>query len=70
MPYAIRRQGSKYEVVNTETDKGHGLTTKAKAQKQLRLLESVERGWQPTGEHGTFTRKVNGKRVRLHVKGG
>ena len=42
MPYQIKKVGDKYQVVNKNTGKGHGLTTKAKATRQMRLLYSVE----------------------------
>lgn len=67
MPYVIRRKGSKYQVVNTETGKVHSTTTKEKAEKQLRLLKGIERDWQPTSD-GAYTRKVNGQQVKLHIK--
>lgn len=67
MPYAVRRKGSKYQVVNTDTGKVHSTTTKAKADKQLRLLKGIERDWQPTDD-GAYTRKVNGRAVKLRIK--
>lgn len=71
MPYAIRRKSNRYEVVNVDTGEIHARSTsKAKAEKQLRLLKGIERGWQPTDKPGTFTRNINGKRVNLHVRGG
>ncbi len=70
MPYAIKRKGSKYQVVNTDTGEVKSTTTKAKAEKQLRLLKGIEKGWEPTGESDTYTRRINGKNVRLHVTGG
>ena len=35
-------------------------TTKAKAERQRRLLEGVERGWKPTGKPAIDTRKKKG----------
>lgn len=37
-----RGTNGKYEVVNTQTGKGHGKTTKEKAVKQQRLLYALE----------------------------
>lgn len=67
MPYAVRRKGSKYQVVNTSTGQVHSTTTKQKAEKQLRLLKGVEKDWTPTGD-GSYTRKINGKQVKLRIK--
>jgi hypothetical protein len=67
MPYAIKRKGSKYQVVNTETGKVHSTTTKAKAEKQLHLLRGIEHDWQPT-EDGAYTRTINGRKVKLRIK--
>ena len=67
MPYAVRRKGSKYQVVNTDTGKVHSTTTKAKAERQLHLLKDIERDWQPTGD-GAYTRTVNGRKVKLRIK--
>lgn len=50
MPYAIRKKGSKYQVVTKTTGKSHGATTKAKAQKQENLLRAVEHGWKPSNK--------------------
>ena len=68
MPYEIRRKGNRYQVVNKETGKVMSTTTHAKATKQLRLLQGVEKNWTPTGEHGVYTRKVNGKHVKLRIE--
>ena len=43
MPYVLKKVGSKYEVVTKETGKGHGITTKKKAEAQKRLLEMFMR---------------------------
>lgn len=51
MPYAIRKSGDKFKVVNKET--GHVKGTHAsreKAQKQVNLLRGVEHDWRPTGK--------------------
>ena len=48
MPYAIRKDGEDYLVVNTETDEVKARheppDAEEKAQRQLRLLEEVEHG--------------------------
>lgn len=67
MPYKIERKGSRYQVVNTDTGKSHGLTTRAKAEKQLKLLQAIEHDWTPTGDGG-YTRTINGRRVKMRVK--
>ncbi len=41
MPYEIKKVGAKYEVKNKATGKGHGKTTKVKAEAQKRLLEMI-----------------------------
>jgi hypothetical protein len=51
MPVKIRKAGLGYRV----TDKGRVTakgTTKAKAQRQARLLRGVAHGWKPTGRRG------------------
>ena len=67
MPYQVRRKGNRYQVVNTETGKIHSTTTRAKAEKQLRVLKGIEKDWTATGD-GAYTRKINGKQVKLRVK--
>lgn len=67
MPYEIRRKGSRYQVVNKETGKVHSTTTKANAERQLRLLQGVERGWEPTGD-STYSKTVKGQKVNLRIK--
>lgn len=67
MPYAIRRKGSRYQVVNTDTGKVHSTTTHEKAKRQLRLLQGIERDWQPT-EDGAYTRTINGRKVKMRIK--
>lgn len=51
MPYEIREAGENYEVVNSETGEVKAVheppDAKEKAEKQLRLLEGVEHGWEP-----------------------
>lgn len=45
MPYLIEHKGrGRYEVINTETKEGKGLTTKANAEKQKRLLNAIKYG--------------------------
>jgi len=67
MPYAVKRKGSRYQVVNTETGKIHSTTTKEKAEKQVKLLRGIERDWQPTSD-GAYTRTINGRQVKMRVK--
>lgn len=67
MPYELRRKGNRYQVVNKDTGKVHSTTTRAKAEKQLKLLQGIEKDWTPTGDGG-YTRQVNGKQVNLRVK--
>lgn len=67
MPYAIKRKGSRYQVVNTETGHVYSTTTRAKAERQLHLLKGVERDWQPN-QDGTYSRTVNGRKVNLRIK--
>ena len=51
MPYTIRQSGSKFVVVNTETNDVKGRhDTKEKAQRQINLLRGIEHGWEPTGK--------------------
>lgn len=66
MPYEIRRKGNRYQVINKETGKVHSTTTHAKAQKQLKLLQGIEKDWTPTGD-GAYTRKVNGKQTTIRI---
>ena len=50
MPYEIKKGCcGKYEVMNLQSGKKHGKTTKSKAEKQLRLLRAIEHGFKPTG---------------------
>ena len=43
MPYILKKIGSKYAVETKETGKTHGLTTKPKAEAQMRLLQMLMR---------------------------
>ncbi len=48
MPYAILPEiGGKFEVMNVESGKKHGKTTKTKAIKQMRLLNAIAHGFKP-----------------------
>lgn len=67
MPYEIRRKGNRYQVVNKDTGKVHSTTTRAKAEKQLKLLRAIEKDWTPTGD-STYTRNINGKPATIHIK--
>lgn len=45
MPYAIKKTGSAYSVINTQTNKFHSFhTTLKKAQAQVRLLDQIYLG--------------------------
>lgn len=51
MPYAIRKSGNKYKVINTDTDDVKGThDTEEKAQAQVNLLRGIEHSWKPTGK--------------------
>jgi len=51
MPYAIRKSGEKFKVVNKETGDVKGThESKAKAQRQVNLLRGIKHGWVPTGK--------------------
>lgn len=51
MPYSVRRKGSKFVVVNTDTGKVKGThESAAKARRQINLLRGIEHGWKPTGK--------------------
>ena len=41
MPYQVIKKNNKYEVMNTQTGKTHGETTKKKAEAQKRLLDMI-----------------------------
>lgn len=63
MPYAIRRRGKKYQTVNTETGDVKGThDSRNKAERQRRLLEGIEHGWEPTRK--AHRRKLLAKAVR------
>jgi hypothetical protein len=49
MPYRLMQHSGngKFEVVNVESGKRHGKTTKGKAESQMRLLRAIEYGWKP-----------------------
>ena len=47
MPYMITPAGSKFEVMNIDSGRKHGKTTKTKAEKQMRLLRAIENGFIP-----------------------
>lgn len=50
MPYKINQVMGGFEVVNAQTGEIHAKhTTKAKAQRQVRLLNATEHGFKPTG---------------------
>ncbi len=50
MPYAVRRRGAKWIVVNKQTGDVKGThDTRKKALRQVNLLRGVEHGWKPTG---------------------
>lgn len=67
MPYAVRRKGNRYQVVNTDTGKVHSTTTKDKAEAQLRLLKAIEKNYTKTGD-SEYTRTVNGKQQHIRIK--
>lgn len=49
MPYAARKRGNKYAIVNKKTGKvaGHS-TSKRKAQSAARVRNAIDHGWKPT----------------------
>ncbi len=47
MPVKIRKVGNRYRVSTPSGTKAKG-TTKAKAQKQRRLLNAIDHGWKPS----------------------
>lgn len=67
MPYELRRKGNRWQVVNKETGKVYSTTSKSKAENQLRLLKSIEKGYTKTGDD-EYTRTVGGKQQRLRIK--
>ena len=48
MPVKITKTDGKFKVATPKGTKAKG-TTKKKAEKQKRLLNAVEHGWEPTG---------------------
>lgn len=51
MPYAIKKLGNKWTVVNTDTGKIKGKhSSKASAERQRKLLELIRHGGTPTGK--------------------
>jgi hypothetical protein len=70
MPFVIQSKGNKYQVVDTSSGEVKAASgSKVKAERQLKILRSLEKGWRNEGD-GTFTRTVNGKKVTLRVTGG
>jgi hypothetical protein len=47
MPYKLKEIGGKYEVMNVQSRKTHGKTSKKKALAQMRLLQAIEHGYIP-----------------------
>lgn len=47
MPYKLKEIGGRYEVMNVESGKTHGKTSKKKAESQMRLLRAIEHGFKP-----------------------
>jgi hypothetical protein len=45
--YVMEERGGKYEIVNKDSGRRHGKTTKSKAAKQMRLLQAIEHGFIP-----------------------
>lgn len=63
MPYQISKKGSCYSVINRETKRVHAkCTSKANAEKQMRLLYGVESGWQPSQSYREFVKREFTKR--------
>jgi hypothetical protein len=63
MPYAIKKVGSKFKVINKNTGKVHGThSTKAKALSQMRLLYGIEKGWKPTFSKRAMASKLGSKK--------
>ncbi len=49
MPYSVRKRGTKYVTINKRTGDVKGThATKAKAERQRRLLEGIKHGRKPT----------------------
>ena len=49
MPVKVTKTNGKYRVTTPGGTKAKG-TSKAKAQRQKRLLNAIEHGWKPTGK--------------------
>jgi len=63
MPYAIRKIGSKFKVINKNTGKVHGThSSKAKALSQMRLLYKIESGWKPSFSKNVMASKIGSKK--------
>lgn len=63
MPYATEKLDHQYSVFNKETGKFRAkATTKAKAEKQLRLLNAIEHGFVPATDYRTFVKQEMKKR--------
>ena len=45
--YKLKEIGGKYEVMNVDSGRTHGKTSKKKAQAQMRLLQAIEHGYIP-----------------------
>ena len=60
MPYKIRKVDG-YRVTSPHGVKAKG-TSKAKAMRQVRLLQGVEHGWKPTGKAARYARARRRKR--------
>ncbi len=60
MPYKIQKnKGGGYRVTSPHGTKAKN-TTRANAEAQVRLLQGVEHGWQPTGNPQGRTKKKHG----------
>jgi hypothetical protein len=47
MPYKLKEIGGEYEVMNVQSRKTHGKTSKKNAKAQMRLLQAIEHGYIP-----------------------
>jgi hypothetical protein len=63
MPYAIRKRGNKWVVINKETGKVKGThSSREKAAAQMRLLYGIEsEKWKPTFSSSAMKRAVSKK---------
>jgi len=62
MPYAIRKKGNKWGVINKETGKVKGThDTREKALRQMRLLYMIESGKKPTFSSSAMKRAASKK---------